>query len=119
MISVLGAADDDDHGGFRPVPAAQVISDGDQLVRDRAVPALEVPALCGASQVRGLQVRADLDGQLAGGIVEALLDLGRGIAADIGAGRDGRDMCDVDDLDAAGPVVQEPGGRIEGAQRRR
>ena len=54
--------------------------------------ALEVPALRGAPQVRGLQVRTDLGGQFAGGIVEALLDLGRGIAADIGAGGDGRDM---------------------------
>ena len=81
VISVLGAADDDDHRGLRAALAAQVIGRGDQLIRDRAVPALEVPALGGAPQVRGpqvrgLQVRADLDGQLAGDVVEALLDLG-------------------------------------------
>ncbi len=38
VISVLGTADDDDYGGFRSVPAAQVIGRDDQLVRDRAVP---------------------------------------------------------------------------------
>ena len=62
VISVLGAADDDDHGGFGPALAAHLIGHRDQLVRDRAIPALKVPALRGAPQVVGLQVRAYLGG---------------------------------------------------------
>ena len=115
VVSVLGAADDYDHRGFGPALAAHVVGCGGQLVRDRAVPALEVPVLGGTAEVSVLQVHADLGGKLAGGIVEAEPDLGRGVAADIGGGRDGGDVRHVDDLHAAAPVVQEPGGRIEGS----
>ncbi len=69
--------------------AAQLIGHRDQLVRDRAIPALKVPALGGTPQVRGLQARTDLGGQLPGGIVEALTDLSRGLTADAGGGGDG------------------------------
>jgi hypothetical protein len=48
VVSVLGLADDEDHRGARPVLAAQFVCHGDQLVRDRAVAALEVPVLRGA-----------------------------------------------------------------------
>ena len=59
VVSVLGAADDEEHLGVGPVPIAQVVRDRDQVVRDRAVAALEVPALGGRAQVRGLQAGAD------------------------------------------------------------
>jgi hypothetical protein len=42
---VHGAADDDHHAGFVPVVAAELVGDGDELVGDGAVAALEVPAL--------------------------------------------------------------------------
>ena len=96
--------------------AAHVVGYRDQFVRDRTIPALKVPALGRTPQVAGLQARADLGGQLAGGIVEALANPGRSLAAHIGGGDDGRDVRDVDDLHTAGPVVQKPGGRIQGAQ---
>jgi hypothetical protein len=93
VVSVLGTADDDDHRGIGPV-------------------------LRGAPQVSGLHVGADLVGQLAGCVVEALQYLCRGTAAYVAAGEEGREVRDIDDLHAAGPVVQETGGRVEGAQRR-
>ena len=62
VVSVLGAADDDDHRGAGPVLAAQVVGRSDELVGDRPVTALEVPVLRGASQVTGLQAGADLAG---------------------------------------------------------
>lgn len=62
VVPVLGPADDDDHRGAGPVAQAQFVGGRDQLVRDRAVAALEVPVLRGGSQVRGLQVRADFRG---------------------------------------------------------
>src|SRR5258705_412146 len=77
----------------------------DQLAGDRPVAALEVPALRGAPQVGGLEVGADLVGQLAGRVVEALQHLGRGTAAHVAAGDEGRQMRDVDDLHAAGTVI--------------
>ena len=98
-----------------PALAAHVVGHRDQFVRDRTVPALKVPALGRTPQVAGLQARADLGGQLAGGIVEALANPGRSLAAHIGGGDDGH-VRDVDDLHTAGPVVQKPGGRIQGAQ---
>ena len=48
VVSVLGLADDEDHRDARPVLAAQFVCHGDQLVRDRAAAALEVPVLRGA-----------------------------------------------------------------------
>ena len=98
VIPVLRAADDDDHRRSGPALAAHAVGHRDQFVRDRAVPALEVPALGRTPQVAGLQARADPGGQLAGGIVEALADPGRGLAAHIGGGDDGSDVRDVDDL---------------------
>ena len=68
---------------------AHVVGYRDQFVSDRTIPALKVPALGRTPQVAGLQARADLGGQLAGGIVEALTDLSRGLTADVGAGGDG------------------------------
>ena len=75
-----------------------------ELVGDRAVAALEVPVLRGAPQVGGLQVGAGLVGQLLGRVVEALQHLGRGAAAHVAVGEEGREVRDVDDLHAAGPI---------------
>jgi peptide/nickel transport system permease protein len=37
---------------------------------------------------------------------------------DVAAGDEGRQVRDVDDLHAAGPVVQQPGGGVEGTECR-
>ncbi len=56
VVAVLGPTDDEEHPGVGAVPQAQLVRHRDQVVRDRAVTALEVPAL------RGLQAGV---GQLA------------------------------------------------------
>ena len=53
VVSMLGPADDEDHRGVRAVPAAQFVCHRDEVVRDRAVAAPEMPVLCGAAEASG------------------------------------------------------------------